>query len=152
MLSYKNKRLNESFDFNEVLNNDRNNLNDVIQTIQLTSIIDIIKEVLIKNTQVESIITYSLEKNCILIRHSYKVTDNITLVLSIIKVTLNNQKFIFDIYNCNDNISNMCYEYDDNYYNIINDKNIEIFEKLLYVVGIQNIKIGIVLTNEQADG
>lgn len=152
MLSYKNKRLNESFDFNEVLNNDRNNLNDVIQTIQLTSIIDIIKEVLIKNTQVESIITYSLEKNCILIRHSYKVTDNITLVLSIIKVTLNNQKFIFDIYNCNDNISNMCDEYDDNYYNIINNKNIEIFEKLLYVVGIQNIKIGIVLTNARDDG
>lgn len=145
---YNYKSIKESFDFNEVLNNDDENNNLIGNQIYFKNVVDNIKTILNQNQLITYILTYSLEKQSILIQYKNKNSSNV-LSLSATKITIiNNQNIILDVYNCANNIFNLGIEEDINYQDIINNNNIQILKKItqLYGIQMQNIEIGIVLT------
>lgn len=145
---YNYKSIKESFDFNEVLNNDDENNNLIGNQIYFKNVVDNIKTILNQNQLITYILTYSLEKQSILIQYKNKNSSNV-LSLSATKITIiNNQNIILDVYNCANNIFNLGIEEDINYQDIINNNNIQILKKItqLYSIQMQNIEIGIVLT------
>lgn len=145
---YNYKSIKESFDFNEVLNNDDENNNLIGNQIYFKNVVDNIKTILNQNQLITYILTYSLEKQSILIQYKNKNSSNV-LFLSATKITIiNNQNIILDVYNCANNIFNLGIEKDINYQDIINNNNIQILKKItqLYGIQMQNIEIGIVLT------
>ena len=140
------KSIKENFDFNEVLNNDNIDDNNLIgNQLWLKNIVDNIKIILNQNYLISYIITYSLDKMSILIQYKNKSSN---LPLSATKITINNLNIIFDIYNCSTFISDLTIETDINYIDVISNNNIQILKKLtqLFDIQKQNIEIGIVLT------
>ena len=146
LYTYKSNVLKESFDFNEVLNNADNVIEDVAKHVQLMNVINTIKfNILNKNSTIESILTYSLENSSILIDYICKLSDMLTNKFHITtKITIVNQRIIFDICEWD-----YYFNYEDNifYRDIINNINNQILTELSQVFSIQkqDIEVGIVL-------